>query len=71
MCAVLDVARAAHAVVAALGDACGNAPVFGPPAAGRFAPLAWIVGGQVLALALARRSGIDSDAPRGLRKFLG
>jgi glucosamine--fructose-6-phosphate aminotransferase (isomerizing) len=71
VCAVLDVARAAHAVVAALGDACGNAPVFGPPASGRFAPLAWIVGGQVLALALARRSGIDSDAPRGLRKFLG
>ncbi len=33
--------------------------------------MAWIVGGQVLALMLARRAGIDSDAPRGLRKFLG
>jgi glucosamine 6-phosphate synthetase-like amidotransferase/phosphosugar isomerase protein len=28
------------------------------------------VAGQMLALALARRAGIDSDAPRGLRKYL-
>ena len=69
--AVLDVARDAHAIVAALGDPLPGVPAFGPPAAGRFAPLAWIVGGQLLALALARRSGIDSDAPRGLQKFLG
>ena len=68
---VLDVARAAQAVVATLGDALPGVPAFGPPAAGRFAPLSWIVGGQSLALALARRSGIDSDAPRGLHKFLG
>jgi glucosamine--fructose-6-phosphate aminotransferase (isomerizing) len=68
---VLEVARNAGSIVAALGDAVADVPVFGPPAAGRFAPLAWIVGGQLLALALARRAGIDSDAPRGLQKYLG
>jgi glucosamine--fructose-6-phosphate aminotransferase (isomerizing) len=68
---VLDVARDAQAIVAALGDAPPGVPAFGPRADGRFAPLAWIAGGQVLALALARRAGIDSDAPRGLKKFLG
>jgi glucosamine--fructose-6-phosphate aminotransferase (isomerizing) len=68
---VLDVARDAGAVVATLGRALPDIPAFGPPAHGRFAPLSWIVGGQLLALALARRAGIDSDAPRGLQKFLG
>jgi len=67
---VLAAARAAHAVVETIGDAIEGVPAFGPPAAGRFAPLAWIVTGQLLALALARRAGIDSDAPRGLRKYL-
>jgi glucosamine--fructose-6-phosphate aminotransferase (isomerizing) len=57
--AVLDVGRERRAVVAVL------------PAGGRFAPLYWIAGGQLLALALARHAGIDSDAPRGLQKFLG
>jgi glucosamine--fructose-6-phosphate aminotransferase (isomerizing) len=68
---VLEVARNAGAIVAALGDTIPGTPVFGPPATGRFAPLAWIVGGQLLALALARGAGIDSDTPRGLQKFLG
>lgn len=57
--AVLDIGRERRAVVAVL------------PAGGRFAPLYWIAGGQLLALALARSAGIDSDAPRGLQKFLG
>ena len=68
--AVLRVAREAQTLVAVLGDTCGDLPAFGPPARGPFAPLAWIVAGQLLALALARRAGIDSDAPRGLQKFL-
>jgi glucosamine--fructose-6-phosphate aminotransferase (isomerizing) len=67
---VLEAAQAARAVVETIGDAIDGVPGFGPPAAGRFAPLAWIVTGQLLALALARRAGIDSDAPRGLHKFL-
>jgi glucosamine--fructose-6-phosphate aminotransferase (isomerizing) len=68
--AVIDVAREAQAIVAVLGEGLPDVPAFGPPGAGRFAPLAWIAGGQLLALALARRAGIDSDTPRGLRKFL-
>ena len=68
--AVLEVARGAHAIAVALGEGIPDVPVFGAPAAGRFAPLAWIAAGQMLALALARRAGIDSDAPRGLQKFL-
>lgn len=60
--AVLEVARAAGSVVVTIDDALA--------AGGRFGPLFWIAGGQLLALALARRAGIDSDAPRGLRKFL-
>jgi glutamine---fructose-6-phosphate transaminase (isomerizing) len=69
--AVLGVAREAQSVVAILGDRFNGIPAFGPPAHGRFAPLSWVVGGQRLALALARRAAIDSDTPRGLRKFLG
>ena len=60
--AVLEVARAARTIVVTLDDA--------PAADGRFGPLYWIASGQLLALALARRAGIDSDTPRGLRKFL-
>jgi glucosamine--fructose-6-phosphate aminotransferase (isomerizing) len=60
--AVLDVARAARTAVVTLDDAAA--------AGGPFGPLFWIAGGQLLALTLARRAGIDSDAPRGLRKFL-
>jgi glucosamine--fructose-6-phosphate aminotransferase (isomerizing) len=68
--AVLELARTDGAIAMTLGDGFAGMPGFGPPAAGRFAPLAWIAGGQVLGLALARQAGIDSDAPRGLRKFL-
>jgi glucosamine--fructose-6-phosphate aminotransferase (isomerizing) len=68
--AEFDIARSAHAIVVALGDSFPDVPAFGPPAGGRFAPLSWIAGGQLLALALARRAGIDSDTPRGLQKFL-
>jgi glucosamine--fructose-6-phosphate aminotransferase (isomerizing) len=53
-----------------LGAAIGTDVFAGPPAQGPFAPLAWIVAGQMLALALGRSRGIDSDAPRGLRKFI-
>ena len=60
--AVLDIAREAHTAVVILDDA--------PAPGGPFGPLFWIARGQLLALALARRAGIDSDAPRGLRKYL-
>jgi glutamine---fructose-6-phosphate transaminase (isomerizing) len=67
---VVDLARAAGALSAVLGTATHDASAFGPNVTGLFAPLGWIVAGQMLALALARRAGIDSDAPRGLRKYL-
>jgi glucosamine--fructose-6-phosphate aminotransferase (isomerizing) len=60
--AVLEIAREAHTAVVILDDR--------PAPGGPFGPLFWIAGGQLLALALARRAGIDSDAPRGLRKYL-
>jgi glucosamine--fructose-6-phosphate aminotransferase (isomerizing) len=55
----------------ALGAELAASVSAGPPARGPFAPLAWIVAGQMLALALGRARRIDSDAPRGLRKFIG
>jgi glucosamine--fructose-6-phosphate aminotransferase (isomerizing) len=57
---VLCVGTEAGAVTASIGE----------PLTGTFAALGWIVTGQLLALALARRAGIDSDNPRGLNKFL-
>jgi glutamine---fructose-6-phosphate transaminase (isomerizing) len=68
--AVLERARAGGAAALTLGAGLTGMPGSSPPAMGRFAPLGWIAGGQMLALALARAAGIDSDAPRGLRKFL-
>ena len=66
---VLRVATDAGAVTAAICETLDDDAAGGPGITGTFAPLGWIVAGQVLALALARRAGIDSDAPRGLRKF--
>jgi glucosamine--fructose-6-phosphate aminotransferase (isomerizing) len=42
----------------------------GPAARDAFDPLRWLVTGQCLALAIGRVRGIDSDAPRGLKKAL-
>lgn len=67
---VLATAHAAGSAVAAFGESIDGVPAFGPDIGGAFAPLGWIVAGQMLALALARRAGIDSDTPRGLQKFL-
>lgn len=41
----------------------------GPQTGNAFNTLAWLVTGQYLALAMGRARGIDSDVPRGLRKF--
>jgi glucosamine--fructose-6-phosphate aminotransferase (isomerizing) len=67
---VLSTARAASSVTATIGGAVAGSAAYGPAIAGTFAPLGWIVTGQMLALAFARRAGIDSDVPRGLLKFL-
>jgi glucosamine--fructose-6-phosphate aminotransferase (isomerizing) len=68
---VIASGRGAHSAIITLGDAVEGVPRFGPQLAGPFAPLGWIIAGQMLALALARAAGIDSDTPRGLSKFLG
>ncbi|MGB8205224.1 MAG: hypothetical protein WCE83_11150 [Candidatus Baltobacteraceae bacterium] len=43
----------------------------GPLAGEAFNTLAWLVTGQVLALGVGRARGVDSDAPRGLTKYVG
>jgi glucosamine--fructose-6-phosphate aminotransferase (isomerizing) len=53
---------------AELAAACDRA-LAGPPLPEELAPLALVVPGQLVAEALARRLGIDPDAPRGLRKI--
>jgi glutamine---fructose-6-phosphate transaminase (isomerizing) len=53
---------------AAFAAAC-QARLPGPDLPEELAPLALIVPGQLLAEALARAKGIDSDTPRGLRKI--
>jgi len=63
-------AAAAGAVILTIGEELDGRTAFGPRIDGRFAPLGWIVAGQMLALGIARQFGIDSDAPRGLQKFL-
>lgn len=45
--------------------------LLGPIVDEAFNTLAWLVTGQMLALAIGRARGVDSDAPRGLTKFLG
>jgi glutamine---fructose-6-phosphate transaminase (isomerizing) len=53
--------------VAAFADTCGT-HLPGPSLPEKVAPLALIVPGQQLAEGLARRRGLDPDAPRGLSK---
>lgn len=63
-------AEAAGAEILTIGGELGGRTEFGPCIDGMFAPLGWIVAGQMLALGIARQFGVDSDAPRGLKKFL-
>ena len=71
MCRPLAEAEAAGAARYVIGAPCGDAPVLGPATADPFNTLAWLVAGQYLALCIGRANGVDSDAPRGLRKWLG
>lgn len=52
---------------AELAAACHRA-LAGPPLPEEVAPIALVVPGQLVVEALARRLGVDPDAPRGLRK---
>ena len=53
-----------------IGARSGAVAVLGPQTGDAFNTLAWLATGQYLALATGRARGIDSDAPRGLHKFV-
>jgi glucosamine--fructose-6-phosphate aminotransferase (isomerizing) len=53
-----------------IGARCGDVPRIGPATGEAFNTLAWLVAGQMLALHLGRANFVESDAPRGLRKWV-
>lgn len=63
-------AAEAGAVRYAIGVRDGEIPLLGPATGDAFNTLAWLVAGQYLALIIGRANGVESDAPRGLRKFM-
>jgi len=65
-------AEAAEAEAAryAIGTPDGDIALLGAATGDAFNTLAWLVTGQYLALSIGRANGVDSDAPRGLRKFM-
>jgi glutamine---fructose-6-phosphate transaminase (isomerizing) len=53
-----------------IGAHSGDVPVLGPATGEAFNTLAWLVAGQYLALSIGRANHVESDAPRGLRKWV-
>jgi hypothetical protein len=66
----LATALEAEAARYVIGAPCGDVPVLGPAIGEAFNTLAWLVTGQYLALSLGRANFVESDAPRGLTKYL-
>jgi len=66
-------AEAAEAEAAryVIGARSGDVPVLGPATGEAFNTLAWLVAGQYLALSIGRANYVESDAPRGLSKWMG
>jgi len=66
-------AEAAEAEAAryVIGARSGDIPVLGPATGEAFNTLAWLVAGQYLALSIGRANYVESDAPRGLSKWVG
>ena len=54
-----------------IGAHSGDVPLLGPATGEAFNTLAWLVAGQYLALSIGRANFVESDAPRGLRKWVG
>ena len=54
-----------------IGARSGDVPLLGPATGEAFNTLAWLVAGQFLALSIGRANYVESDAPRGLRKWVG
>jgi glucosamine--fructose-6-phosphate aminotransferase (isomerizing) len=63
-------AAAAGAARCVIGIPDGDIALLGPLTGDPFNTLAWLVTGQYLALSIGRANAVDSDAPRGLRKFM-
>lgn len=66
----LEEALRAESLRYTIGGASGDIPVLGPIVGDAFNTLAWLVTGQMLALSIGRARDVESDAPRGLRKFI-
>jgi glucosamine--fructose-6-phosphate aminotransferase (isomerizing) len=66
----LEEARRAQSLRYVIGADEGDVPRLGPLTSPSFNTLAWLVTGQTLALHIGRARSVDSDAPRGLSKFL-
>ncbi|MEA2720113.1 MAG: hypothetical protein QOJ39_1977 [Candidatus Eremiobacteraeota bacterium] len=66
-------AEAAEAEAAryTIGARTGDVPMLGPATGEAFNALAWLVAGQYLALSIGRAKFVESDAPRGLSKWVG
>jgi glucosamine--fructose-6-phosphate aminotransferase (isomerizing) len=65
-------AEAAQAQAArfVIGAHSGDIARLGPVTGEAFNTLAWLVAGQYLALSIGRANDVDSDAPRGLHKWI-
>jgi glutamine---fructose-6-phosphate transaminase (isomerizing) len=61
----------AEALRYVIGARSGDVPLLGPATGEAFNTLAWLVAGQYLALSIGRASFVESDAPRGLSKWMG
>jgi glucosamine--fructose-6-phosphate aminotransferase (isomerizing) len=66
----LDEAARTGAERFVIGASVGDVPRLGPITGESFNTLGWLVTGQLLALALGRARGVESDAPRGLSKAI-
>ncbi len=63
-------AESAGALRCVIGAPLAGLAPLGPATDEAFNTLAWLVTGQSLALAIGRANGVDSDAPRGLHKWV-
>ena len=54
-----------------IGAHSGDVQLIGPATGEAFNTLAWLVAGQYLALSIGRANYVESDAPRGLHKWVG
>ena len=53
-----------------VGAHLGDIPLLGPVVGEAFNTLAWLVGAQMMALFVGRARYVESDAPRGLSKYI-